>query len=74
MSAAYPIHLERGIDRRWLHRLMSIDRPMPLDRPKHPNDIRPLPEGPLGKSEPSQADRDKVEPCRGEQGRRLMEF
>jgi hypothetical protein len=66
MSAAYPIHLEREIDRRWLHRFMSIDRPMPLDRPKHPNDICPLPErpnnqtSPLRKSEPSQGDPDKV--------------
>ncbi len=77
MSAAYPLHLEREIDRRWLHRLMSIDPPMPLDRPKHPNDIRPLSErpnqtGPLRKSEPG--DPDEVKPCRGEQGRRLMEF
>jgi hypothetical protein len=43
MSAVYPLDLEREIDRRWFHRVMLVDRPLPLDRPKHPNDIRPLP-------------------------------
>jgi len=42
MSAAYPLHLEREIDRRWLHRPVSIDRPVPPDRPKHPNDLWPV--------------------------------
>ena len=41
MSAIYPLHLERQIHRRWLHRLKSIDRPVPLGRPNHPNDVRP---------------------------------
>ncbi len=38
MSTAYPLHLEREIDRRWLHRFVCIDHPVPLDRPQHPND------------------------------------
>ena len=46
MSAGYPLHLKREIDRRWLHRFVPTDRPVPLDRPKHPNDIRPLPKRP----------------------------
>ncbi len=80
MSAAYPLHLEREIDRRWLHRLMPIDRPMPLDRPKHPNDIRPLPKrsnnrtDPLRKSDLPEIDRDQQKPRRREQDRHLMEF
>jgi hypothetical protein len=77
MPAVYPLHLEREISRRWLHRLTSIDR---LDQPKHPNDLRPLPSrpsdvaDPLRKSEPSESDRDKRKPSRKEQARRLMEF
>jgi hypothetical protein len=78
MSAAYPLHLEREIDRRWFHRLLPIDRPMPLDRPKHPNDIRPLPKRPndrtdlLRKSDLSESGGD--EPSRRGHGRNLMEF
>ncbi len=34
------LHLAREIDRRWLQ-LQPLDRTSPLDRPKHPNDIRP---------------------------------
>ena len=80
MFAAYPLHLEREIDRRWLHRLMPIDRPMPLDRPKHPNDIRPLSKrsdnrtDSLRKSDLPEIDRDEQKPGRREQGRHLMEF
>jgi hypothetical protein len=74
MSTVYPLHLEREISRRWLHLLLRIDRSTALDRPKHPNDIRPLPQRPndptnsLRKSEPSENDH------RREQGKRLMEF
>jgi hypothetical protein len=63
MYAVYPLHLEREISQRWLHRLIPIDRSTALDRPKHPNDIRPLPKRPedltgsLRKSEPSEDDR-----------------
>ncbi len=80
MFAAYPLHLEREIDRRWLHRLMPIDRPMPLDRPKHPNDIRPLSKrsddrtDPLRKSDLPEIDRDEQKPGRRERDRHLMEF
>ncbi len=70
MPAVYPLHLEREISRRWLHRLMSIDRSMPLDRPKHPNDIRPLSKRPNDltttrrKSEASESDCDERKPSR----------
>ena len=40
MPTAYPLHLAREIDRRWLQ-LMPLDRTSLLDRPKHPNDIWP---------------------------------
>ncbi len=80
MSAVYPLDLEREIDRRWFHRVMLVDRPLPLDRPKHPNDIRPLPKRPLDrgelprKSELTESDRDELKPSRREQGRLLMDF
>jgi hypothetical protein len=57
MSVAYPLHLEREIGRRWLHRFVPTHHAIPLDRPKHPNDIRPLPrstkraDGPAAESE-----------------------
>jgi hypothetical protein len=79
MPAVYPLHLEREISRRWLHRLLSINPSTSLDRPKHPNDIRPLPSRPSDvvdplKSEPFESDRDKRKPSRSEQARRLMEL
>jgi hypothetical protein len=52
MPAAYPLHLAREIDRRWLQ-LMPLDRTSRLDRPKHPNDIRSI-------SNPSQDDGTKL--------------
>ena len=52
MPTAYPLHLAREIDRRWLQ-LMPLDRTSPLDRPKHPNDIWP-------RSETSQDDGTKL--------------
>jgi hypothetical protein len=79
MPAAYPLHLAREIDRRWLQRL-PLDRTSPLDRPKHPNDIRL-------RSKPSQNDRTKLvgeptigdarrqqDPSRDEKRRSLMDF
>jgi len=78
MSTAYPLHLEREIDRRWLHRFVCIDHPVPLDRPQHPNDIRPLPTrpndgtDPLRKPEFSESHEQK--PGHREQRRHLMEF
>jgi hypothetical protein len=80
MSAVYPLYLEREIDRRWDRRLVPKDRSMPSDRPKHPNDIRPLPKRPHGrgnllrKSELVKNDRDEQKPGRREQGRHLMEL
>ena len=62
MSSVYPLHVEREIHKRWLHRLAPIDRPTTLDRPKHPNDIRPLPRRSndvtdrIQKTEPSEKD------------------
>ena len=44
MSAVYPLDLQREIDRRWAHRLTTVEPPALADRPKHPNDIRPLPQ------------------------------
>ncbi len=79
MSAAYPLDLERQIDRRWLHRFASIDHPMPHDRPKHPNDIRPLPKRPNDLTRPAPKNQnprggDEQKPDHREQGRHLMEF
>jgi hypothetical protein len=80
MCAVYPLYLEREIDRRWLHRLVPKDRSMPFNRPKHPNDIRPLPKRPHGrgnlvrKSELVKSDRDEQKPSRREQRRHLMEL
>jgi hypothetical protein len=80
MSAVYPLHLQREIDRRWLHRLVPKDRSKPFNRPKHPNDIRPLSKRPddrenlLPKSELVKSHRDEQKPSRGEQSRHLMEF
>jgi hypothetical protein len=80
MSVAYPLHLEREIGRRWLHRFVPIHRAIPLDRPKHPNDIRPLPAqpsdrtDPLRKSELYESDGNEQEPGHRERGRHLMEF
>jgi hypothetical protein len=78
MSAAYPLHLERETGRRWVHRFMSIDRPVPPDRPRHPNDIRPHPtpkrsDGPAPKSELSESDQHEHKPNRRER-KHLMEF
>jgi hypothetical protein len=78
MSAVYPLYLEREIDRRWHRRLGPKDRSMPSDRPKHPNDLRPLPKRPhdrgnlLRKSELVKSDEQK--PSRREQSRHLMEL
>jgi hypothetical protein len=79
MSAAYPLDLEREIDRRWLHRLVSIDHPMPLDRPKHPNDIGPPRKRTNDRTRPAlenqnSRDGDEQKPDHREQGRHLMEF
>jgi len=80
MSAVYPLCLEREIDRRWLHRLVPKDRSMPFNRPKHPNDIRPLPKRPhdrgslLRKSELVKTDCDEQKRSRREHGRHLMEL
>jgi hypothetical protein len=80
MSAGYPLDLERKIARRWLHQFVPRDRPMPLDRPRHPNDIRPLPKRPpvgmdqLPKSEIAETDLDERKPSRRGQGRHLMDF
>jgi len=79
MPVAYPLHLEREIDRRWLHRLMPMDRPIPPDRPKHPNDIRPLPKRsdrrtePPRKSDLREIGRDEQKPRRRQRDH-LMEF
>jgi hypothetical protein len=80
MSVAYPLHLEREIGRRWLHRFVPTHHAIPLDRPKHPNDIRPLPrstkraDGPAPESELYESDGNEQEPGHRERGRHLMEF
>ena len=80
MSAVYPLDLEREISRRWLHLLLRIDRSTALDRPKHPNDIRPAPKRPLDPTDPlrqsehAESDSDKRKPSYSQQGPHLMEF
>lgn len=44
MTAVYPLDRQREIHRRWFHRFVPTDSFASEDRrPKHPNDIRPLP-------------------------------
>ena len=45
MTVTYPVEVQREVDRRWAHLRAALRRP--LDRPKHANDIRPLPKAPL---------------------------
>ena len=35
MSAVYPLDLQREINRRWAHRLTTVEPPALADRPKH---------------------------------------
>ena len=73
--STYPTDLQREVDRRWLHRFTAIDNSVPVGRPKHPNDIRPLPERPRDgtkapqKSKLSEGDRAEQEPSRREHSR-----
>ena len=76
--SAYPMDLQREVDRRWLHRLTANSAP--VGRPKHPNDIRPQPQRPHDRTEPprkselAEGDRAEQKPSRREQNRHLMEF
>jgi hypothetical protein len=78
MSTVYPLDLEREIDRRWLRRLVPKDCSMPFNRPKHPNDIRPLPKHQQNRRDLPRkvvkSERDERNQNRRELGRNLMEF
>jgi hypothetical protein len=76
--SAYSTDLQREVDRRWLHRLTANS--VPGGRPKHPNDIRPLPQRPHDRTEPpreselAEGGRNEKKPSRRDQGRYLMDF
>jgi len=76
--SVYPTDLQREVDRRWLHRLTANS--VPADRPKHPNDIRLLPQPPHDRTEPprksqrAEGGRPEQRPGRREQGKYPMEF
>ena len=78
--SAYPTDLQREVDRRWLHRFTLMDNSVPVGRPKHSNDIRPLPKPPHNsgalprKSELVESDHGEQKSSRKEPGKRLMQF
>jgi hypothetical protein len=74
MTAVYPLDLQREVHRRWFHRFVPTDSFASEDRrPKHPNDIRPLPKHPR-QLEITETNRFEPKPSNRKLGRHLMEF